>query len=303
MASGQRLAGGVSERAYLPWMRRVLLLCAIAVAGILAASGSSAVGTKAVASVCASGKAVGTSCYPPCPLFPNWTSRTNGTVSAGATADGLGLTAKCVFDPASTLCDAVKGSCTSSTPPPVSLTFLVTFAPANATKTTVQGCSPATAVSGTTVTLSSYGQVANIQFTVDGSGANAVLFPSQNGAASTNLSDVEANILGNARAYLDAFNMLDKGCNVPVLLRFSAPLPPNPTKLGGRTTWPLRVTGGNKGTPITISGKTPKVCVLVRTGSTVTLRLVATGTCTVSARQAGAGGSVPATAGISFKIT
>ena len=284
-------------------MRRVLLLCAIVVAGILAGAGSSAVGTKAVATACASGKALGTACYPPCPLFPNWTSRTNGTVAAGATADGLGLTAKCVFDPASTLCEAVKGSCSSSTPPPVSLTFLVTFASANASKTTVQGCSPATAVSGTSVTLSSYGQVANIQFGVEGTGANAVLFPSRNGEASTNVSDVEPNILGNARAYLDAFNTIDRACVVPVLLKFSSPLPPNPSKLSGRTTWPLKVTGGNKGTPITIAGKTPKVCVLVRSGSSFTLRLVAKGTCTVSARQAGAGGSVPATAGISFKIT
>ena len=284
-------------------MRRLLVLLVIVVAGIVAGAGSPAVGVHSTAGACASGKALGNLCYPPCPLFPNWSSSTSGAVAAGSTSDGSGLTAKCVFAPASSLCEAAKGSCPSgsTTPPVVTLTFLVTFAAPSTSKPTVQGCSPAAAVSGTTATLSSYGQVANIQVNVDGSEANAVLYPGLNGAAGSNVNDVEPNILGNARAYLDAFNFLDKSCNA-VPLRFAAPLPPNPAKLSGRTAWPIKVTGGSAGSAITISGSTPKVCAIVRSRATVSLHLIHAGTCTVVAHQGGAAGSVPVTAGISFKV-
>jgi hypothetical protein len=148
------------------------------------------------------------------------------------------------------------------------------------------------------VTIYSYTRVASATLEADGPAANAILFPALNGAASTNITDVDPDILANARALLDQFGLLAKGCATQAI-KFSAPLPKNPSKVG--TTSKLHATGGGSGNPVTLSTSTKKVCTVTGTTGTVTVKFVAAGVCRVDAHEAGAG-PYPAATG-SYTVT
>jgi hypothetical protein len=285
-------------------MRSALVAVVLAAACFVAGPASSSVATHAAASACPSGKTLGSACYPACPNFPNWTSNPSyaaGGNASGKTSDGTGLTATCEFTPASSICDAVKAACSGSTPDANKLKFTVDFALQSTAKTSVVGCGAPTAISSASpavVTIYSYTRVASAQFEVDGPASNAILFPAQNGDASTNVTDIDPDILANARAWLDQFGQLSKGCATQAI-KFSAPLPKNPSKIG--TTSKLHATGGDSGNPVTLASGTKKVCTVTGTTGTVSVKFVAAGVCRVEAKQAGAG-PYPAATG-SYTVT
>jgi hypothetical protein len=285
-------------------MRGALAVFAIVVAGVLAGSASASPATKTAAAACPSGETQGAVCYPACPNFPNWTSHPSYTDSGnafGKTSDGTGLTATCEFAPSSSICDAVKAACGSGAPLADSLKFTVSFALQSTAKTSVLGCGAPSTVSAdqpAVVTIYSYTRVAMAQFHVDGPAANDILFSASNGAASTNITDIDPNILANARAWLDQFGLLAKGCAMQAI-KFSAPLPKNPSKVG--TTSELHATGGGSGNPVTLTSGTAKVCKVTGTTGTVSVKFVTAGVCRVLAKQAGAG-PYPAATG-SYTVT
>jgi hypothetical protein len=285
-------------------MRRALVLFVIVGAGVIAGSASPAVATKSAATACLSGKMQGSSCYPACPNFPNWTSSPSYTDSGnsfGKTSDGTGLTATCEFSPSNTICAADTAACSSSTPLADKLKFVVDFALQSTAKTSVVGCGVPSTVSSAqpaVVTIYSYTRVASAQFEVDGPASNAILFPALNGSASTNITDVDPDIMANARAWLDQFGLLSKGCATQAI-KFSAPLPKNPSKVG--TTSKLHATGGGSGNPVALASGTTKVCTVTGTTGTVSVKFVAAGVCRVDAKQAGAGPSPAATG--SYTVT
>jgi hypothetical protein len=278
----------------------------IVAAGVLAGSASSSPATKAAAAACPSGKTQGAACYPACPNFPNWTSNpsyadTSSGNAFGKTSDGTGVTATCEFAPSSSICDAVKAACGSGGPLADTLKFTVNFALQSTAKTSVVGCGAPSTVSAdqpAVVTIYSYTRVANAQFHVDGPATTDILFTGSNGAASTNITDVDPNILANARAWLDQFGLLARGCAMQAI-KFSAPLPKNPSKVG--TTSKLHATGGGSWNPVTLSSGTAKVCTVTAAAGTVSVKFVAAGVCRVLAKQAGAG-PYPAATG-SYTIT
>jgi hypothetical protein len=285
-------------------MRSALVVVVIAVAGVLVGSASPSVATKAAATACQSGKTLGTACYPACPNFPNWTSKPGYADSgnaSGKTSDGSGLTASCQFTPTSTLCAEVTAACGSSGPLPDTLKFVISFALPATAKTSVLGCGAPSSVSSASpavVSIYSYTRFANATLEADGPAANAILFPTLAGDASTNITDVDPDILANLRALLDQFGMLAKTCQTQAI-KFSAPLPTNPSKIG--TTSKLHATGGGSGNPVTLASSTKKVCTVAGTTGTVTVKFVAPGTCRVDANEAGAG-PYPAATG-SYTVT
>jgi hypothetical protein len=287
-------------------MRSALVVVVIAAAGFLAASGSSAVATKYAAAACSSGKTLGAGCYPACPNFPDWTSNpsytdTSSGNAAGKTSDGTGLTATCQFAPSSSICAAVAAACGSSGPLADSLKFVVSFALQNTAKTSVVGCGAPSTVSSDSpavVSIYSYTRFASAQFEVDGPASDAILFTGSNGTASTNITDVDPDILANARAWLDEFGLLAKACGQQAI-KFSAPLPTNPSKVGA--TSKLHATGGASGNPVTLTSGTAKVCKVTGTTGTVSVKFVTAGVCRIEAHQAG-GGAYPAATG-SYTVT
>ncbi len=287
-------------------MRGALVVFALVVAGALAGSASPSLATKTAAAACPSGKTLGAACYPACPNFPNWTSKpsyadTSSGNAFGKTADGTGITATCAFAPASSICDSVKAACGAGGPLADTLKFTVSFALQSTGKTSVVGCGAPSTVSTdqpAVVTIYSYTRVASAQLSVDGPAANDILFTGSNGTASTNIADVDPDILANARAWLDQFGLLAKGCATQAI-KFSAPLPKNPSKVG--TTSKLHATGGASGNPVLLSSGTAKVCKVTGTTDTVTAKFVAAGVCRILAKQAGAG-PYPAATG-SYTIT
>jgi hypothetical protein len=288
-------------------MRGALVVFALAAAGgALAGSASASVTTSAGATACLSGKTLGASCYPACPNFPNWTSHPsygdtasgNGT---GKTADGTGLTATCAFAPTSSICDTVKAACGAGGPLADTLKFTVSFALQSTGKTSVVGCGAPSTISTdqpAVVTIFSYTRVASAQIQVDGPASDDILFTGSNGAASTSVTDLDPDIVANARAWLDQFGLLAKGCATQAI-KFSAPLPKNPSKVG--TTSKLHATGGGSGNLVTLTSGTPKTCTVTGSAGTVSVKFVAAGVCRVVANQAG-GGPYPAATG-SYTVT
>lgn len=276
-------------------MRKALILLAIAAAGLMAGSASAAVTANAAAAACPSGKTLGAACYPACPNFPNWTSNPSysaGGNSSGKTPDGTGITASCDFTPTSSICDAVKAACGASGPLADTLKFVVSFAVGCGAPSSISADQPAV------VTIYSYTRFATAHFEVDGPAANDVLFTGSNGTASTNITDVDPDILANARAWMDQFGQLAKTCGTQAI-KFSAPLPKNPSKVG--TTSKLHATGGASGNLVTLTSGTPKTCNITGSAGTVSVKFVAPGVCRVVAHQAG-GGIYPAATG-SYTVT
>ena len=61
---------------------------------------------------------------------------------------------------------------------------------------------------------------------------------------------------------MDQFGLLAKACGMQAI-KFSAPLPKNPSKVG--TTSKLHATGGASGNPVTLTAGTPKTCTVTGT--------------------------------------
>jgi hypothetical protein len=287
-------------------MRKALIVLLIAAAGLAAGSASPAAAAKSASTACPSGKTLGAACYPACPNFPNWTSQpsyanSSSGNSAGKTADGTGLTATCQFTPMSSICDAVKAACGGSGPLADKLKFIVSFALPATGKTSIVGCGAPSSISGAqpvVVTINSYTRVASAQVEVDGPASNDIMFTGSNGAVSSNITEVDPDIMANARAWMDQFGLLAKACGMQSI-KFSSPLPKNPSKVG--TTSKVHATGGASGNLVVLTSGTQKTCRVNGTGSTVSLKFVAKGVCRVVAHQAG-GGPYPAATG-SYTVT
>jgi hypothetical protein len=288
-------------------MRGALGVFVIVVAGVVAGSASSSPTVKNAAAACPSGKTLGAACYPACPNFPDWTSNpsyaaTSTGNASGKTSDGTGLTATCQFVPSSSICTTVTAACGSGGAALAdTLKFTVNFALQSTAKTSVTGCGAPTTVSSDSpavVSIYSYTRFANAQFEASGPAANAILFSVSNGTPSTNITDIDPDILANARAWLDEFGQLAKACETQAI-KFSAPLLKDPSKVG--TTSKLHAVGGGSGNPVALTSGTKKVCTVTGTTGTVSVKFVSAGMCRIDANEAG-GGAYPAATG-SYTVT